>query len=118
MKSIPVLVLVAVLVSPFSTSGETAPAQTGAQPARVSVKNLTCEQYEALPDDIRPLVAGWVHGFYYRERWKDAWMLDVERARRTVAALNDACKQTPSASFRYKFAQVIKQVQVANKSSP
>ena len=109
------MILVAATVVPVSTSGETAPAQTGAKSPRVSVKNLTCEQDAALPDDIRPLVAGWVRGFYYRESWKDAWMLDVDWARRAFAALNDACKQTPEASFRYKLNQVIRQIGTAKK---
>jgi hypothetical protein len=116
MKSISFLILVAVAVIPFSTSGETGPAQSGGKPTRISVKNLTCEQYSALPDDIRPLVAGWVRGFYYRESWKDAWIFEVDRARMAVAALNEACKQTPEASFRYKLNQVLKQVEL--KSSP
>ena len=55
MKPASVLVLVALLASPFSTSGETGPAQTGGKPTGISVKNLTCEQYAALPDDASPL---------------------------------------------------------------
>jgi len=35
-----------------------------------------------------------------------------------VAALDDACKQTPEASFRYKLNQVIKRIETAKKSSP
>jgi HdeA/HdeB family len=116
MKSISFLILVAVAVIPFSTTGETAPAQTGEKSKRVSVKNLTCEQYAALPEDIRPLVAGWVRGFYYRESWKDAWIFDVDQARIAVAALNEACKKTPEASFRYKLNQVVKQIGLTKKN--
>ncbi|HYV65336.1 MAG TPA: HdeA/HdeB family chaperone [Myxococcales bacterium] len=115
MRSVAGLILLAVLAVPLSTSGETASEQTGGESARVSVKNLTCEQYAALPDDIRPLVAGWVRGFYYRESWKDAWIFDVEQARKAVAALNEACKQTPEASFRYKLNQVVKQIGLTKK---
>jgi hypothetical protein len=85
-----------------------APAPTSAQAKPISMKNLSCQQYLSLPDDIRPMVAAWVHGFYYRESWTDAWMLDLDRARAILAALNDACKESPGASFRYKLSEVVK----------
>ena len=79
----------------------------------ISVKNLTCRQYANLPDDVRPLVAGWVRGFYYRESWRDSWLLDVDRARAAFTALNEACKRSPGASFRYKLGEVAKQIEAA-----
>ena len=113
MKSIHLFILLALLICPHSSPGKTEPQK---QP--VSVKNLTCQQYASLPDDVRPLVAGWVRGFYYRESWKDTWLLDVDRARTAFTALNEACKQSPAASFRYKLGEVVKQIEVAKKSSP
>jgi len=112
-KSIHALVLLALLAAPHSSPGETAPQE---QP--ISVKSLTCQQYANLPDDVRPLVAGWVRGFYYRESWRDSWLLDVDRARTAFKALDQACKQSPAASFRYKLGEVVKQIEAAKKSSP
>ena len=110
MKSIHVLVLVALTLGPIRARAE------AAQPKGVSLKHLTCQEYENLPGDIRPMVAAWIHGFYYREGWKDAWMLDIDRARRTLAALDEACKETPQASFRYKLGEVLKKRRAAEGS--
>ncbi len=110
MKSIPALVLIALTLGPIRARAE------DAQPKRIGLKNLTCEEWQGLPGDIRPMVAAWIHGFYYRERWKDAWMLDVDRARSTLAALDEACKQTPQASFRYKLGEVLKKSRSAQRS--
>lgn len=120
MRSLAIVILIALAVSSVRlVAAEGAPAKGAAQapPAaqakRVSVKNLLCGEYLRLPDDIRPMVAAWVHGYYYREGWKDAWELDLDRARSLLAALNDACKETPRASFRYKFAEVVKKSRAA-----
>ena len=108
MRSIRLFILLALLIGPHSSLGKTGP-----QKKTVSVKSLTCQQYASLPDDVRPLVAGWVRGFYYRESWKDAWLLDVDRARTAYTALSEACKQSPAASFRYKLGEVAKQIEAA-----
>jgi len=110
-----VLVLLILTVVPIHALAAEGTPQPGATPAPqaaqakpISLKNLSCGQYLKLPDDIRPMVAAWVHGFFYRQSGNDAWVLDPDRARRLLAALNDACKETPGASFRYKFGEVLK----------
>ena len=119
MRSVSGVVLLTLTVSPIHALAAEGSSQPGATPAAqtaqakpISIKNLSCGQYLKLPDDIRPIVAGWVHGFFYRERGNDAWELDPDRARSLLAALNDACKETPGASFRYKFGDVL------NKNPP
>jgi hypothetical protein len=32
-------------------------------PKKVDIKNLNCESFLALPDDVRPVVVAWVHGY-------------------------------------------------------
>ena len=115
MRSNSVLVLLTLTVIPIRALAAEGAPQPGATPAPqageakpISVKNLSCGQYLKLPDDIRPMVAAWVHGFFYRQHGNDAWVLDPDRARSLLAALNDACKETPGASFRYKFGDVLK----------
>jgi hypothetical protein len=112
MKFAPALVFLT-LIAGRAAAEEGAPKPAH---AKISVKNLSCGDYLGLPDDIRPVIAGWVHGFYYRESWKDAWELDPERARSILSALNDACKDTPLASFRYKLTDVVKKIH--SKATP
>jgi len=115
MRSTSVLVLLTLTVIPIRALAAegtpqpgSAPAPQAAQAKAISIRNLSCGQYLKLPDDIRPMVAAWVHGFFYRQQGNDAWVLDPDRARKILAALNDACKETPGASFRYKFGEVLK----------
>jgi|SRR5215471_8827578 len=120
MRSVPVLLLLSLTASPIrSVAAEGAPKQNApaSQSAKpISIKNLSCGQYLKLPDDIRPMVAAWVHGFYYRQSGNDAWVLDPDRARSVLGALNDACKDAPGASFRYKFGEVLQKISA--KGSP
>jgi len=122
MRSVPVLLLLSLTASPIcslaaeGTPKQNAPASQSAQAKPISIKNLSCGQYLKLPDDIRPMVAAWVHGFYYRQSGNDAWVLDPDRARSVLGALNDACKDAPGASFRYKFGEVLQKISA--KASP
>ena len=81
--------------------------RAGDAPRLVDVKNLSCQQWLDEPDDIRPMLVAWVHG--YTRAGGESWILDPASAREFVAAVHQRCKDMPQGSFRYQILEVAKQ---------
>jgi hypothetical protein len=84
---------------------------------RVDVKNLSCKDFVALPDDIRPMLVAWVYG-YSRAGGESNWLLDSAKARSFVTSVQEACEKAPQASFRYKVLDAAKARQAEAKKKP
>ncbi len=82
---------------------------------KVDIKNLSCEAFLAEPDDIRPMLVAWVHG--YTHAGGENWVVDPATARAFVASVEDRCKAAPKASFRYQVLEVAKQRQAELKKA-
>lgn len=82
---------------------------------QVDVKNLSCETFLAEPDDIRPMLVAWVHG--YTHAGGENWVVDPATARAFVASVEDRCKASPKASFRYQVLETAKARQAALKKA-
>jgi hypothetical protein len=97
--------------SPGAAPGATAPAPARApRPKSAGDSNkdaghityLSCERFLELPEDVRPLLIAWVAGQGYQRGTFDAWIMNVEKARRVMAAVDEECFKSPKASFPYK----------------
>jgi hypothetical protein len=80
----------------------------------VDIKNLSCEKFLAEPDDVRPMLVAWVHG--YSHAGGANWVVDAATARAFVASVEDKCKANPKASFRYQVLETAKERQAAATS--
>lgn len=94
-------VAVALLALPAAAQADEATAKP------MDVKRMSCKDFRALPDDIRPVVAAWVHG-YSRQTSSNAWVLDTARVKSFLANLDAACDAAPAASFSYKVLELTK----------
>jgi hypothetical protein len=84
---------------------------------RVDVKNLSCKDFLALPDDIRPMLVAWVYG-YSRAGGESNWLLDSGKARSFVSSVQQSCEKAPQASFRYKVLEAAKARQSEPQKQP
>ena len=82
---------------------------------RVDVKNLSCEDFLAQPDDIRPMLVAWVHG--YSHAGGENWVVDPATARAFVASVETRCKASPKGSFRYQVLETAKERQAQLKKA-
>ena len=91
MKStIEVIVLSGVLMS----AGVMLPALAAThKPAK-----MTCEEFVALENVVRPKVVYWAEGFNHAGKPDDA-VVDIDATDRLVPILVDECQETPKASF-------------------
>ena len=94
-------VAVALLALPLAARAEEAKAKP------IDVKQISCKDFRALPADVQPMVAAWVHGYTHLGS-SNVWLLDQERAKAFLSDLDAACDATPGASFRYKLLEVAK----------
>jgi hypothetical protein len=62
---------------------------------------MTCGEFLALDDVVRPKVVFWAEGFNNRGKPVDA-IVDVEATDRLVPVLVEACKENPKLSFWQK----------------
>jgi hypothetical protein len=92
---------VALLALPLAARADEAKAKP------VDVKRMNCKDFRALPDDIRPIVAAWVHG-YSRQTSSEAWFLDQTKVKSFLTELDAACDAAPAASFSYKVLELAK----------
>lgn len=83
----------------------------GDAPRRIDLKSLSCQQWLDQPEDIRPMLVAWVHG--YTRAGGENWILDTGLAREFVATVYERCKDMPQGSFRYQILEVSKQRQAA-----
>lgn len=82
---------------------------------RVDIKNLSCEGFLAEPDDIRPMMVAWVHGYSHASG--ENWVVDPAAAREFVASVEAGCKATPKGSFRYQVLENAKKRQAELKKA-
>jgi hypothetical protein len=82
---------------------------------RVDVKNLSCEAFLAQPDDIRPMLVAWVHGYSHASG--ENWVVDPAAARAFVASVETRCKAAPKGSFRYQVLETAKERQAQLKKA-
>jgi hypothetical protein len=94
-------VAVALLALPVAARADEAKAKP------VDVKQMSCKDFRALPDDIRPIVAAWVHGYSHVSS-SSAWLLDSARVKGFLTDLDAGCDAAPAASFRYKVLEIAK----------
>lgn len=92
-----------------------AAADPAAPPGSFSVKHMTCEQFGSLPADVQPMVVAWVAGKNHQQGMLDAWVVQVDSARRVVSEVTAACQETPKASFRYKVKTVVDRLRAEQK---
>lgn len=85
------------------------------QPKRVDLKNLSCEDFLALPDDVRPVVVAWVHG--YTRAGGENWVFQAGDGKAFIGSVEDKCKKAPKASFRYQVLETAKERQAAAKKA-
>ena len=84
-------------------------SHAGDAPRLIDLKNLSCQQWLEQPEDIRPMLVAWVHG--YTRAGGENWLVDVATAREFVATVEARCKDMPQGSFRYQILEVSKQRQ-------
>jgi hypothetical protein len=85
------------------------------QPKRVDIKNLSCEGFLALPDDVRPLVVAWTHG--YTRAGGENWVFQAGEGKAFIASVQDKCTRAPKASFRYQVLEASKEKQAEAKKA-
>ncbi len=85
------------------------------QPKKVDIKNLNCEDFLALPDDVRPVVVAWVHG--YTRAGGENWVFQAGDGKAFIGSVEDKCKKAPKASFRYQVLETAKERQAAAKKA-
>lgn len=91
-----------------------ASARAEDQPKKLDIKNLSCEDFLALPDDVRPIVVAWTHGF--TRAGGENWVFQAGEGKAFVASVQDKCTKSPKASFRYQVLQTAKERQAAAKA--
>ena len=91
-----------------------ASARAEDQPKKLDIKNLSCEDFLALPDDVRPMVVAWTHGF--TRAGGENWVFQAGDGKAFVASVQDKCTKAPKASFRYQVLQTAKERQAAAKA--
>jgi hypothetical protein len=62
---------------------------------------MTCEEFVALDDVVRPKVVYWAEGFSKKGKPVDS-VVDVDETDRLVPVLVKECKETPKATFWQK----------------
>ena len=92
-----------------------APARAEDQPKKVDIRNLSCQDFMALPDEVRPVVVAWVHG--YTRAGGENWVYQVGDGKAFVASVQDKCTKAPNASFRYQVLATAKERQAAKKAA-
>ena len=85
------------------------------EPKKVDIKNLSCEDFLALPDDVRPLVVAWTHGF--TRAGGENWVFTAGDGKAFIASVQDKCTKAPKASFRYQVLETSKERQKAAKAA-
>jgi HdeA/HdeB family len=85
------------------------------QPKKVDIKNLSCQDFMALPDDVRPVVVAWVHG--YTRAGGENWVFQAGEGKAFVDSVEEKCTKAPRASFRYQVTETAKERQAARKAA-
>ncbi|HET9597578.1 MAG TPA: HdeA/HdeB family chaperone [Anaeromyxobacteraceae bacterium] len=80
---------------------------TVAKTTQFSVKSGSCREFLGLPDALRGLVVAWTAGRYHT---LGGWVLDEASAAQVVTGVEQACKASPEASFRYQVVGQVKKL--------
>ena len=91
-----------------------APARAEDQPKKVNIQHLSCEEFLALADDVRPMVVAWTHGF--TRAGGANWIFQAGEGKAFVASVEDKCKAAPKASFRYQVLLTARERQAAARA--
>jgi HdeA/HdeB family protein len=89
-------------------------AEEEAKPKRVDIKNLSCEDFLALPADVQPVVVAWVHG--YTRAGGENWVFQAGEGKAFIASVEEKCTKSPKASFRYQVLETAKERQAAARA--
>ncbi len=81
----------------------------------IDIKNLTCEGFLAQPEDMRPMLVAWVHGYSHASGGN--WVLDPAVAKTFVSSVQARCEKAPKGSFRYQVLEVAKERQAEVKKA-
>jgi HdeA/HdeB family len=92
-----------------------ASARAEDQPKKVDIKHMSCEVFLAQPDEVRPVIVAWVHG--YTRAGGENWVYEVGSAKTFVATVEEKCTKAPKASFRYQVLETAKERQAARKAA-
>jgi len=92
-----------------------ASARAEDQPKKVDIRNMNCEEFLALPDDVRPMVVAWVHG--YTRAGGGNWVFQAGEGKAFVAAVEEKCTKAPKASFRWQVTQTARERQAERKAA-
>jgi hypothetical protein len=92
-----------------------ASARAEDQPKKIDIRNLSCEDFLALPDDVRPMVVAWVHGF--TRAGGENWVFQAGQGKAFVAAVQDRCTKAPKSSFRWQVTETAREAQAAAKKA-
>ena len=85
------------------------------QPKKLDIRNLSCEDFLALPDDVRPMVVAWVHGF--TRAGGGNWVFQAGDGKAFVGAVQDKCTKAPKSSFRWQVTEEAKAFQAQRKAA-
>src|SRR5215469_3625397 len=85
------------------------------QPKKIDIRNMSCEDFLGLPDDVRPMVVAWVHGF--TRAGGGNWVFEAGQGKAFVAAVEGKCTKAPKSSFRWQVTETAKEAQAARKAA-
>jgi len=92
-----------------------ATARAEDQPKKIDIRNMSCEDFLGLPDDVRPMVVAWVHGF--TRAGGANWVFQAGQGKAFVAAVEGKCTKAPKSSFRWQVTETAKEAQAARKAA-
>ena len=92
-----------------------ATARAEDQPKKVDIRNMTCEDFLALPGDVRPMVVAWTHGF--TRAGGGNWVFEAGQGKAFIALVEDKCTKAPKASFRWQVTQTARERQAERKAA-
>jgi hypothetical protein len=82
----------------------------------VDIRNLSCEAFLAQPDEVRPMIVAWVHGF--TRAGGGNWVFEVGAGKSFVASVEEKCTKAPKASFRLQVTETARERQAARRAAP
>ena len=91
-----------------------ASARAEDQPKKIDIRNMSCEDFLGLPDDVRPMVVAWVHG--YTRAGGENWVFQAGQGKAFIALVEDKCTKAPKSSFRWQVTQTAREAQAAARA--
>ena len=92
-----------------------ASARAEDQPKKIDIRNMSCEDFLGLPDDVRPMVVAWVHG--YTRAGGENWVFQAGQGKAFIALVEDKCTKAPKSSFRWQVTETAREAQAAAKKA-